>query len=156
MWICARFDGDDWSELQSAQHDVYHTALWIIVSDCKDQLRIAERLAGVDPDPDLQPDQIDHRTLQTVHDHLAAYWRWSHGYRQPTLGFLPSVPDLIQAWLAWLRAEVHGWMRDHPDLTRDILIACGGKANTDSGYAAEDRLLESLDRVYRIDPATQT
>jgi len=142
MIVGRLFEGDDADSVAWSQNDVYGQALGIIRSGCASEVATAARILDLEaPEWTQATEGIDHRTLQTAHDVLAAAWRFRADAGQ---GRLPlTVPqDLATEWLAWLRAEVRSW-RERPTLIHLVGMIITNQ-NTTSGYAAEDRLVVAL------------
>ena len=160
MIIASRFVGDDDISLKNAQHDVYGSALHIMIDQCNQFAEFAKTLLDDTGHGDwggIPRQGCDHRTLQTAHDLLAAAWRYQTDARQPRLPFPPTLPcawpsndvPIATLWLGWLRNELSGWI-DHPHLVRSIHVILNNQNNS-VGYAAETRLCRDImDRFGRI------
>lgn len=154
MIVGRSFDGDDWVELQWAQHDRYGEALAIIALGATNAYASALRITGKLPEPlpdFLQPGfRFDHRTLQVHHDHLAAHWRQEFGHIHPVLPPLGNVDELADDWLAWLRDQVRQWANYRPHLTRGVVRILENQKSNKIGEC-EDALLAELRDVYPVD-----
>jgi len=146
------FEGDDDADTQDMQHDLYHDSLGIIVAGCRKHCERATRLLQVkDPlfDRFCASKSVDHRTIQSAHDLMAAYWRYRTRRTYPMLPFEDKDTArrrAIAEWLAWLQREIDSWA-DEPHLVR-TLAACIADANTELGYQAEDALALALRERY--------
>ncbi len=150
MIVGRYFDGDNDKDLQSQQHDCYGEALRIIAHGSAQGYRNATLICDVEDsiskeDRKKLSDGFDHRTLQMAHDHLAAYWRWHSNRRDPYLDGME--PCGISNWLSWLRREVELWPTLSPSIVRNVAVILMNQ-NTDTGYKAEDELLEALKGHY--------
>ena len=134
-------DGSCDSHVQWLQHDVYHEALGIITGTCQEQMRIAHALLE-----DWEWEFIesyDHRTMQDVHDVLAAVWRFRYEIeiRQFELPFErpnSKEPNFVGHWLRWLREEVESWTH-YPERIR-LVVKILRNQNQPEGYQAETAL----------------
>ena len=153
MWVAPLFKGD--GEIDSyvmwRQHDVYDSALRIIVTICQDYERNARAILEVDLDHECVT-SLDHRTMQDAHDIMAAGWRsrWELRLRQFDLPFeerTPEEPAFMNHWLAWLRAEVRSWPSRHPLLVRTVLDILHNQ-HSPEGYKAEALLTSELEGFY--------
>lgn len=152
MIVGSRFEGDDDAAAMALQHDVYREAIGIVGFRCQAFylaaaqliLPTAELVAALRP-----LDGFDHRVLQRAHDHLAAFWRWRAGATHPVLPGLRDDATTQHAWLNWLRAEVDDWRDHQPEIVRTVCVVLA-HANTEPGYAAEDRLCDTIGRLYRL------
>lgn len=139
---------DDSVEAGWMQHDVYYDALRIIRSECRDMTVRAAALLGQEPPAVTKVEGIDHRSLQTAHDLIAAAWRYRSQIVQRRLPFADGETDLDQdnklagRWLSWLKAEVRSWY-DAPHLVHELMTIVE-HCNSDRGYVAEDALGKSL------------
>ena len=157
MIICPKFDGDDWLELQRAQHDIYGEALWILNSRCMRGYKSSVAMTHSFDDPIYDtlkemPARIDHRTLQNAHDHLAAAWRKENRFVQPDLLIQQTMAELAGEWLIWLREEVDLWLGQDPLLVRLVCLVLV-QQNVKGGYKAEEELLVALRHHYPLSDA---
>ena len=144
----ACFTGDTNRRVAWKQHDVYHEALWIIVTLCNRYTNFARLLLDdVDHPRWGTVDRFDHRTLQSAHDLLAAAWRFRSDFGQARLPLDGKNPlDEVQTlWLEWLRHEVTEWS-SLSHLVRSVQLILTNQ-NEPAGYAAESKLcIHILDR----------
>lgn len=147
------FEGDDDADTRDLQEDVFHDALQLIVFGCRKHYARATKLLQItDPlfDRVCANKSIDHRTIQTAHNLIAAYWRFHTRRTHPVLPFEDkdtTKRKAIADWLAWLQAEIDSWV-DEPHLVR-TLIFCLANANTQPGNQAEEALALALRERYR-------
>ncbi len=154
MIIAGKFNGDNWLELQRAQHQVYGEALNILRYENEKSYKAATFILMVDEDPIYDSifslrHPIDHRTMQDAHDHMAAVWRKKNRYLQPDLFIEATVEDMAKDWLEWLRKEVSMWSRDCPWLVRMVCLIIV-QQNVKRGYEAEEALQLELERLYPL------
>jgi len=96
-------------------------------------------------------DSIDHRTMQDVHDLLAAAWRFEASPAQFALGETRAAPvDRMDEWLRWLRTTVEAWS-SKPERVRTVMLIITNQ-NTQVGYVAEDQLRNYLAAEYEHIP----
>jgi hypothetical protein len=77
---------------------------------------------------------IDHRTVQDIHDLIAAWYR----FKRRTERLFPLEPNLREDWLVFLRKEVLA-LSISVDFVTGVLDACI-QANNEIGYAGEKRV----------------
>ena len=148
MIVSPCFD-DDSLEVAWRQHDVYESALNVIVQECLAGTRKAAELLGIEP-PACAKNEIhfDHRTLQRVHDLLAAAWRYRSRAIKPELPLEPPNPSrwlsptLVDEWIIWLQDEVLSW-RDDPLLIRSVVLVLQHQY-AQAGQNAENALIAAL------------
>ena len=95
-------------------------------------------------------DGFDHRTLQDIHDLIAAWFRLSQDDRgQFRLGETEEIfrDRLATEWRTFFEEEVERLSADD-EIARAVLTAAAF-GNTDKGYAAEAQLREILKERYR-------
>ena len=148
MIVGKHFEGDD-SEVAWKQHEVYAKALSIIVSICNQHIECARSLLHSSENPEWGTiGTFDHRTLQFVHDLLAAAWRSRNDFRQSSL--LPdgnrSLEEVQPLWLEWLRNEVMKW-NSQPDLVRSVQMIL---ANQNKGLGDEAEAQLCLDIIEKF------
>lgn len=111
MIVGSRFDGDRYEELQLQQHDAYGQALQVMLAEARSRLWRAEALLGASSLGDeVRKENLDHRSIQMIHDLLAAIWRAENSHLQPVLP-LPGhhVEKFATQWLVWLGDEMKRW-----------------------------------------------
>lgn len=135
--ICVpNFPGDDDQRLFHMQHDAYSPALWTIVNAAKERFLEAEKVLRCSPTMGVavrQLNSIDHRTVQNMHDLIAAWYR----FKRKTERLFPLGGDLPEDWIQFITAEAHELCRDANFVT-GVLDACI-YANAEPGYAGERR-----------------
>jgi hypothetical protein len=95
-------------------------------------------------------DGFDHRTLQDIHDLIAAWFRFSQDDGgQLRLGESDEMytDRLAAEWRAFFEGEVNRLSADD-EFARAVLVAAAF-GNTERGYAAEAQLREILKERYR-------
>jgi len=143
MIVASYFDGDEDMKIAWIQHDVYGSALDLIVTNCNKITRIAQAILDdqVNNKFGTVPIyKVDHRTLQFAYDLLAAAWRSKNDFLQQEFSFGKdrSFVAAKNEWLSWLAMEVEGWLL-RPHLVRNVqLIICN--QNQPLGYLAESQL----------------
>jgi hypothetical protein len=118
------------------QHSCYSKALWTVVKVARERFLDAESFLRCDAPMSIQVRQlnsIDHRTVQDVHDLVAAWYR----FKRRSERLFPLEPNLKEDWTQFLRAELHALSRS-ADFVTGVLDACI-HANTEIGYAGEKR-----------------
>ena len=150
------FIDDNDYEVFAKQTAVQSHALYAIVNTCNQLARFARRLLSDENYPEWgKAESFEIDTLITVHDILAAVWRFKNDLRQYEFNFdrMPK-PTPEQLWLKWLREQVNEWVWQ-PELVRYIQqILCN--QHTPVGYLAEARLCLSLLEAYTGIPWTKT
>lgn len=163
MWVGTEFSGDDNKTLKEVQFKVYGEMLLRLFSRPRDRYLDAARLIQVETDMAVRVramDGFDHRTLQTAHDLIAAWYRYSQDDGgQLRLGESPDDYEkrLLQDWREFFQQEV-AYLTLQDEFTRDILTAVVF-SNTERGYSAEagarEYLKERYGAMYRPRVATE-
>ena len=158
MWVAPLFEGDGECDsfVMWRQHDVYESALRIIVPTCQEYERFARAMLDVGTGHECVT-SVDHRTLQDAHDLLAAVWRfrWELRLRQfelPSEEVTLEEPQFGSHWLEWLGSEVRSWIR-RPSLVQSVLDILHNQ-HSPEGYEAEARLAWEFVGVYYNVPWT--
>ena len=136
MWCYANFPGDEDKRLFDMQMEAYGEALWIIVNAARERYFDAEAVLRSHSSMSIQVRQlvsIDHRTVQDVHDLIAAWYR----FKRRTERLFPLEPDLSEDWHEFARTEAAELCRS-ADFATGVLDACV-YANTERGHAGEER-----------------
>lgn len=135
--ICVpNFPGDDDKRLFDMQHSCYSKALWTIVESARERYIDAESVLRCYAPMSIQVRQlnsIDHRTVQDMHDLIAAWYR----FKRRTERLFPLGCDLKEDWFSFLGKELASLIHD-PDFVTGVLDTCI-QANTEIGYAGERR-----------------
>jgi len=153
MWVGTEFPADTNQTLKDVQFRLYSEMLLRLYSRPRDRYLDACRLIQIDTELATRlrtMDGFDHRTLQDIHDLIAAWFRFSQDDGgQLRLGESDETyTDRLGAeWRAFFEAEVTGLSADD-EFARAVLVAAAF-GNTDRGYAAEAQLREILKERYR-------
>jgi hypothetical protein len=157
MWVGHEYPGDNNEALKMAQFHLYGEMLLRLFSRARDRYLDAGRLVEVETELARRAkamNTFDHRTLQGMHDLIAAWYRFSRDDGgQLRLGESPEDYEkrLATEWRDFFEDEV-ARIVSLDEFTRDILRATVF-ANTDPGYAAEacvrERLKERYAAMYR-------
>lgn len=151
MIVAPKYHGDEDHAIMSLQHDVYLEAIGLILDVTREHFLRATRLLRTSTrfvTEFVTIKSCDHRTLQDVHDLLAAAWRYSKSTSQQLDLF--DDPDIsVRSWLGWLDRELQQWV-DEPMLLIE-LASIVTHQNSAAGYAAESRLFIALfERHYQV------
>jgi hypothetical protein len=136
MYCYPNFPGDDDERLFDMQFRCYSKALWIILEVVRERYLYAESVLRCPAPMSVQVRElrsIDHRTVQDVHDLIAAWYRFT----RRTERLFPLESELSDDWCAFLATEVRELCLSAKFVT-GVLDACI-YANKDSGYAGEER-----------------
>jgi hypothetical protein len=153
MWVGTEFPGDTNQTLKDVQFRLYGEMLVRLYSKPRDRYLDAIRLVQVDTDLATKVrsmDGFDHRTLQDIHDLIAAWFRFSQDDGgQLQLGETEEAYQTRMAtrWRAFFEEELDRLASDD-EFSRAVLIAAAF-GNTERGYAAEAQLREMLKERYR-------
>ena len=112
MIVGTKFQGDS-TRIAKIQHDGYGKALRIIVNFASAKHREAERVVAFRPElSDLRDelDSFDHRTLQWLHDRMAASFRMEYCLNADLFTYVipdPHTPaEITTFWFEFLRKEL--------------------------------------------------
>jgi hypothetical protein len=136
MWCYPNFPGDDDERLFHMQHLCYSEALWIIVNTVRERYFDAEAVLRCYASMSIQVRQlysIDHRTVQDMHDIIAAWYR----FKRRTERLFLLEPSLKQDWCEFATTESRE-LSASADFVTGVLDACV-YAHTKRGYAGEER-----------------
>ena len=152
MMIGDRFPGDT-AYMQDLQHDMYHDAVVEILSKAQAIYRHAMRVLNI-PSPlgaeAIERTNYDHRTLQLLHDRIAARFRYlnkvrlnQHMMRESLPGMLSEMGEDVYYQTLW--REYHSKMLDdlyeqQPELVHYVLTACTYPNPDKRGMDAEDEM----------------
>lgn len=154
MIVSDYFHGDS-IRIGMIQHDCYGEALRIIVDFATNKHRKAEQVVDVRTElSDLRDElnSFDHRTLQWLHDCMAAAFRMEYCLNADL--FTYSTPDphtpaqTLSFWLEFLRKELARVFSHHLELPRLILTAAAYPNPDKRGMKAEDEIYELTRRLY--------
>lgn len=154
MIVSDYFHGDS-TRIGWIQHDCYREALHIMVDFAIDKHRHAERVIDVRTELSDLRDELrgfDHRTLQWLHDCMAAAFRMDYCLNADLFTYVipdPHTPEeTIIFWLEFLRKELVRVFSEYLQLPRLILIAALYPNPDKKGMAAEDEIYELTRRLY--------
>lgn len=153
MWVGTEFPADTNATLKAVQFRLYGEMLLRLYSRPRDRYLDACRLVQIDTDLSTRlrsMDGFDHRTLQEIHDLVAAWFRFSQddGGQLRLCETEEAYQDRLAAeWRTFFEEEV-GRLSSDDEFARDVLVAAAF-GNTDRGYAAEAQLREILKERYR-------
>jgi len=153
MWVGAEFPGDTNQPLKDVQFRLYGEMLVRLYSRPRDRYLDASRLVQADTELATRlrsMDGFDHRTLQDIHDMIAAWFRFAQDDGgQLRLGETDEAYQqrLAADWRTFFEGEVGNLIADD-EFTRVVLVAVAF-GNTERGYAAESQLREILKERYR-------
>jgi hypothetical protein len=135
--ICVpTFPGDDDQRLFNIQTYSYWDSIWTVFKVARERYLYGEsvlRSFGSMSIQSLQFESFDHRTIQDVHDLIAAFYR----FKRRTESLFPLEPNLCEDWYAFLREEAVA-LCESADFVTGVLNACI-YANTEVRYAGEKR-----------------
>ncbi len=154
MIVGSYFYGDS-TRIGMIQHDCYGKALRIIVNFAIDKHRHAERVVAVRTELSDLRDELrgfDHRTLQWLHDYMAAAFRMEYCLNADFLIYKipdPHTPEeTVALWLEFLRKELEKVFAEYWQLPRLILTAALYPNPDKKGMAAEDEIYELTQFLY--------
>ncbi|WP_440824292.1 hypothetical protein [Psychrobacter cryohalolentis] len=154
MIVGTKFQGDS-TRIAKIQHDVYGKALRIIVNFASAKHREAERVVAFRPElSDLRDelDSFDHRTLQWLHDRMAASFRMEYCLNADLFTYVipdPHTPaEITTFWFEFLRKELERVFAEYLQLPRLILTAALYPNPDQKGMAAEDEIYDLTRRLY--------
>lgn len=148
------FHGDS-TRIGLIQHNCYGEALHIIVNFASAKHRKAERIVAVRTElSDLRDELIsfDHRTLQWLHDRMAASFRMEYCLNADLFTYV--IPDthtpaeITTFWFEFLRKELERVFAEYLQLPRLILTAALYPNPDKKGMAAEDEIYELTQFLY--------
>ena len=154
MIVGSYFHGDS-TRIGLIQHGCYGEALHIIVNFASAKHRKAERVVAVRTKlSDLRDEfmNFDHRTLQWLHDRMAAAFRmeyclnadlFTHATKNP---HTPS--EVTNLWLDFLRKELARVFEQYLQFPRLILTAILYPNPDQKGKDAEDKIYDLTRQLY--------
>lgn len=153
MWVGTDFPGDTNKTVKMMQFGLYGEMLLRLFSHTRDRYLDACRLVQVETDLATRlrsMDGFDHRTLQDVHDLIAAWFRFSRDDGGQLM--LNETEDAYKGrkgreWREFFDQELN-WLSGSDETARAILTAAAF-GNTERGYVSEDQLRETLKERYR-------
>ena len=154
MIVSDYFHGDS-TRIGLIQHDCYGKALRIIVNFAIDKHRHAERVVDVRTELSDLRDELrgfDHRTLQWLHDCMAAAFRMEYCLNADLFTYVipdPHTPaEITTFWFDFLRRELAKVFANHLELPRLILTAAAYPNPNPKGSDAEDEIYRLTKILY--------
>ena len=154
MIVGSYFHGDS-TRIGLIQHDCYGKALRIIVNFAIDKHRHAERVVAVRTELSDLRDELrgfDHRTLQWLHDYMAAAFRMEYCLNADLFTYVipdPHTPaEITTFWFDFLRRELAKVFANHLELPRLILTAAAYPNPNPKGSDAEDEIYRLTKILY--------
>ena len=148
------FHGDS-TRIGLIQHNCYGEALHIIVNFASAKHRKAERIVAVRTElSDLRDELVsfDHRTLQWLHDRMAASFRMEYCLNADLFTYVipdPHTPaEITTFWFEFLRKELERVFAEYLQLPRLILTAALYPNPDKKGMTAEDEIYELTQFLY--------
>ncbi|WP_201532000.1 hypothetical protein [Psychrobacter sp. LFX-11D] len=154
MIVGSYFQGDS-TRIGWIQHDCYREALHIMVDFAIDKHCHAERVVDVRTElSDLRDEMsgFDHRTLQWLHDCIAAAFRMEYCLNADLFTYVipdPHTPaEITTFWFEFLRRELAKVFANHLELPRLILTAAAYPNPNPKGSDAEDEIYRLTKILY--------
>lgn len=154
MIVGSYFHGDS-TRIGLIQHDCYGKALRIIVNFAIDKHRHAERVIDIRTELSGLRDELrgfDHRTVQWLHDCMAAAFRMEYCLNADLFTYVipdPHTPtDIVMFWLDFLRKELERVFERYLQFPRLVLIAALYPDPDQKGKDAEDEIYDLTRRLY--------
>ena len=154
MIVGSYFHGDS-TRIGLIQHDCYGKSLRIIVNFAIDKHRHAERVVDVRTELSDLRDELrgfDHRTLQWLHDCMAAAFRMEYCLNADLFAHAAqnshTPAEINNLWFDFLRRELARVFANHLELPRLILTVAAYPNPDQKGMAAEDEIYDLTRRLY--------
>lgn len=154
MIIANEFQGDS-IRIARIQHDSYGEALRIIVDFAARKHRHAEKVIASHTDFSELRDNIksfDHRTLQWLHDFIAAAFRMNYCLKADLFTYATveshTSSEVISFWFDFLNKELERIFIQHLELPRLILTAVVYPNPSSKGADAEDEIYRLAKHLY--------
>lgn len=147
-----KFTGDGNTVLQQIQQECYAEMLVRLYTRARDRYLDACRLVGADTELAVRLREMsgfEHRTLQDIHDSLAAWFRFTQddgGQMQLGEDAISYRSRLENQWRWWFDEEAGRLVADD-EFTRAILKAAA-HSGAEAGQAAESWLRQLLAERY--------
>ena len=132
MIVVSKFEGDSDEFLMNIQYEQYHNLIWTLFDIAKTQYLHAEYILNVETDLGnklRETVRFDHRVLQSIHDIIAAHFRYLNPESKQLLLFgnnKNSLEDLDaklrQEWTEYFRVKANK-IAHNPNYCRQILVA---------------------------------
>jgi hypothetical protein len=153
MWVGSRFWGDNDAVLMDVQHQLYPVIIGLLYGEPRKCYLDASRLVQADTELAkrlLAEESFDHRTLQSSHDFIAAWFRFRRG-SQGGRTLFEAVDDyrdrLGREWRVFYEKEILTLCEDD-DFVRAVVTAAAFPNPDGAGRAAEEQLDEILAKRY--------
>ncbi len=154
MIVGTEFQGDS-IRIGMIQHDCYREALRIIIDFASTKHREAEAVVNIRTELSGLRDELnsfDHRTLQWLHDCMAAAFRMEYCLNADLFTYKipdPHTPEeTVALWLEFLRKELERVFAGYLQLPRLILTAALYPNPDKKGIAAEDEIYDLTRQLY--------
>ena len=150
MIIGTCYRGDENLDLQRVQHDCYGRMIGLLVAAGRDRYLEAQRTVGLwDEIRDRlsRLNHFDHRVVQTVHDMIAANYRFSQDdFGQLPLGEMSYEEVALAQWQNYFEEEIE-YLVAEPEFIQPFVKAVAYE-NSDHGCEAEKQMQRFLARRY--------
>ncbi len=152
MIICDRFEGDILF-VQDIQHDLYWRHVSAIVGKARDVYLLALRVLDMETQLGFDAKEkmtFDHRTLQYMHDVIAARYRFLNRERLNQCaipGVLSELSDeglFAGMWLKYYTCFIDWLHEARPEFVAKVLIATTYSNPDPRGKDAEDFLFDNM------------
>lgn len=154
MIVAECFHGDS-MRIAEIQHESYGEALHIIVNFASAKHRKAERVVAVRTELSNLRDELisfDHRTLQWLHDCIAAAFRMEYCLNADFLTYTipdPHTPaEITTFWFDFLKTELERIFAEYVQFPRLVLTAALYPNPNEKGMTAEDEIYELTQFLY--------
>lgn len=154
MIVGTKFQGDS-TRIASIQHEVYGEALRIIIDFATNKHRKAEQVVDIRTElSDLRDglDSFDHRTLQWLHDSMAAAFRMDYCLNADLFAHAAqnshTPAEINNLWFDFLRRELARVFANHLELPRLILTVAAYPNPDQKGSDGEDELYRLTKILY--------
>jgi len=153
MIVGSNFPSDS-ERLAMLQHDVYGKSIALIVAQSQEQYRKAEAILGIRTElgKRLPVDSFDHRTVQYVHDQIAAQFRYLY-INKPRLFATHEADEetklFLKEWNDYLLRELQTIGDSLPQFYRLICVTVVFPNPDNKGIEAERALSEIVSARYR-------
>ncbi|PKG34164.1 hypothetical protein [Psychrobacter sp. Sarcosine-3u-12] len=154
MIVGTKFQGDS-TRIAKIQHDSYGEALRIIIDFATNKHLKAEQVVDVRTElSDLRDEltSFDHRTLQWLHDSIAAAFRMDYCLNADLFTYATqnshTLAEIIDLWSDFLRKELVRVFEQYLQFPRLVLIAALYPNPDPKGSDAEDELYRLTKILY--------
>lgn len=146
MIVSHNFPNDS-LRIAGIQHDLYDTALSIILNKASYHYRAAVGVVGIETELFERVISLgfkDHRTLQWFHDAVAARFRYRYVHEPDLFEGIENRQNEQQAienrWFAFIHQELGRFFEEWPQTSRLICTAAFYPNPDPAGIEAEDKL----------------